>query len=368
MIAVFMAQWMKERRSPLLLLAFCGISILLTLMFGGLSVGSKLEIGVFAETSMDRSTAGDWMDRLNGGTAIRFYDAEEKAARQAVREGRADAAVMLMEDDFRIVAGSGSRNARVVEQHVRSVYEERLVLEAAGERTGDPERLEAEVAGYLAAPPLSLSTVNLDGGEWIRYRMDMQLLFGFTLFMAIFTIGFKVNAIAAERVSGIWNRVILSPVTKIQMYAGHLLYSLIIGTLQITVVLALFRYAFGYEMKGAFLSLAVVSLAFSFTMVAVAMLFSGFVRTPEQFTAIFMSIIPIIPMLSGVYFPPGTISHPAFLAAAELMPLTHALRATLDIAVYDAPFTQWLPSLAKLLLTGVLLMGIGINLMERRTG
>ncbi|MGG4095273.1 hypothetical protein [Paenibacillus lautus] len=137
-----------------------------------------------------------------------------------------------------------------------------------------------------------------DGGELVRHDMGLQLLFGFSLFLVMFTVGFKVNTITKDKASGVWNRLILSPVRKTEMYMGHLLYSSLIGVLQ----------------------------------------------SPEQFGTLFPSIIPIMPLISGGYMPPGTITNPILLGIAEVIPLTHAMKALTGIAVYGYGIADlWLP-------------------------
>ncbi|RJE86896.1 hypothetical protein D3P07_17085 [Paenibacillus sp. 1011MAR3C5] len=51
----------------------------------------------------------------------------------------------------------------------------------------------------------SVRTAGLAGND-----MSIQLFFGFTLFLAMFTIGFKINSVMEEKAFGIWNRVNLS--------------------------------------------------------------------------------------------------------------------------------------------------------------
>ncbi|MGO4790349.1 ABC transporter permease [Paenibacillus sp. 2KB_20] len=93
---------------------------------------------------------------------------------------------------------------------------------------------------------MRLQSESQDGGELVCHDMGLQLLFGFSLFLVMFTVGFKVNTITKDKASGVWNRLILSPVRKTEMYMGHLLYSSLIGVLQIIMVL-IFRYGFGFS-------------------------------------------------------------------------------------------------------------------------
>src|SRR5690606_29198048 len=104
-----------------------------------------------------------------------------------------------------------------------------------------------EVNDVLENPPIQVDTLSLSGDELPSYNMGMQLLFGFALFIAMFTIGFKVNGVNADKVNGIWNRMILSPVSKTNMYVGHLLYSYCIGLFQMVIVFLIFRYMMKYD-------------------------------------------------------------------------------------------------------------------------
>ncbi|MFD3257558.1 ABC transporter permease [Paenibacillus lentus] len=364
---IFLAQWMKERRSPILVLAFCGLSILATLVFG-LGMDNKIKIGVFPSQGMATSVVEPWIERLNESDAIEFFLQDEQKARSEVRGGRADAALQLMESDYRLIASIDNPNVQIVEQHVRTVFIEELQLRAAAEHAKDPESFRQEVDRYLERPPISVELRAADGSELARYDMGLQLLFTFTLFLATFTVGFKVNAITMEKASGIWSRMILSPIRKSEMYLGHLVYSMMIGFMQIVVVFLLFRYVIGFDMGNNFGMLILIAALYTLTIVAFCILIAGMVRTPEQFNMVFPSLIPIMPILSGGYMPPGTITNKFLLLISEVFPLKHALDALTGIAIYDKGWLDIFPSIAKLCIIGVICMGLGINLMERRRG
>ncbi|MCQ6560213.1 ABC transporter permease [Paenibacillus mendelii] len=362
---IFMAQWMKEKRSPIMILAFCGLSILATLLFGTGS-DSKMQIGVFPAEGAGDTAAEEWLDLLNKGDAVEFVMQDELQAHSEVREGRADAALQLMENDYRIIAAIDNPNVQLVEQQVHTVFVEELQLRAAEAYKKDTSAFRTEVETYLKHPPITVQSQTTEGSQLIKYNMSLQLLFTFTLFLVMFTIGFKINSITMEKVSGIWSRVILSPVRKSEMYMGHLMYSAMIGFAQIAAVFLLFRYAFGFNLGDQFGMLLLIAAMYSMTIVALSMLLTGMVRTPEQFNAVFPSVIPIMPLLSGAYMPPGTITNEFLLTISELFPLKHALDAMIDIAIYNAGWPDVFLSVAKLCMIGVICMGIGINLMERR--
>jgi len=365
MAPILLSQWMKDKRNPWMIIMFIGLSILATLMFGA-NVDSKIKIDIFTEDGLVDESEAKWIELLNQNDTFEFRIQDEQTAKKKVREGRADLAVKLVSDDYRIIAAMDTPYVQLADQHLRTVYERERQLRAAAANVQDEAKFREHVYAYMEKPPLRLQSESQGGGELVRHDMGLQLLFGFSLFLVMFTVGFKVNTITKDKASGVWNRLILSPVRKTEMYMGHLLYSSLIGVLQIIMVLLIFRYGFGFNLGDQYGLLLLVIVIYTLTIVALSMLLVGILQSPEQFGTLFPSIIPIMPLISGVYMPPGTITNPILLGIAEVIPLTHAMTALTGIAVYGNGIADlWIP-ISKLLLIGVLCMGIGINLMERR--
>ena len=192
---------------------------------------------------------------------------------------------------------------------------------------------------------------------------------GFTLvelLVAMFIAGFKVNAVTHDKVAGIWNRLILSPVTKTGMYLGYLLYSFCVTFLQTLVVLLLYRYVLNFDLGERFGLVAAVTAVFAFAMISLAMFIAGFITKPEQFYSIYSSAIPLIPLISGAYMMPGTMNVPVLNVIADLFPLSHAMDALMSLVVHDAGWRDILMPVSVMLLLGVVYMGLGINMVERR--
>ncbi|MFB5660265.1 ABC transporter permease [Alteribacillus sp. HJP-4] len=364
MKSIFLAQWMKDRRNPTLVVMFCALSVIATLLFS-MNSGSKIHVYVFPEDSLTLTETEEWLDILNDNDTFMFQEVEEEQARTDVSEGRRSAAVQLMKEDYRIFSAMEDPNAQLVEQYVQAVYTEELQLRTAELAAPDPEEFRKEVQERMEDPGLTVETQSPDGGALVEHNMGTQLLFGFTMFLVMFTVGFKVNAISLEKATGLWDRVILSPVTKWKMYSGHLAYTFLIGMLQIVIVFLIFLFGFGYDIGDRFGVLMIIAACFTLTMTAFTMLISGLLRTQEQFMMVFPSVIPLMPLISGVYMPPGFIDNDVMLFVAEFIPLTHAMEAMMGTTLYDYGFSELLLPLAKLMLIGAVCMGVGINLMER---
>src|SRR5690606_21596868 len=154
-----------------------------------------------------------WETLLNANSEMTEYVIkEEEVARQEVIEGKSDVAVHVMENDYRLITASNMPKILIIEQHVQQVFTEEAHLQAAVAGSGEISELRQDVNDYLDAPPLNVITEDTKGENLLNHDMGIQLLFGFTLFIAMFTIGFKVNGIPADKINGIWNRLILSPV------------------------------------------------------------------------------------------------------------------------------------------------------------
>jgi len=364
MLAVWYSQLTKERRYPLLTLSFIGLSVLAVVIFG-LGADGRMKVGVFASEGVEAAEVSSWLAQLNENSPFDFETRDEGIIRREVAEGRATAAVMLLPGGYRIVAAVDDYNVDLIENHVRGVFERELALQAAAERAGDPAAFDRRVRELLAGPAFTLETRTPGGGEFVPYDMRLHLMFGFSMFLVLFTIGFKILAINLEKTSGIWNRMILSPTRKTGMYMGHLTYAAGVGFFQMLVVYVIFLFVFDFPIGGRFGELLLVNALYVAAAVAIAMLFSGLTRPPEQFKMIYPTVVPIMPLISGAYMPPGTITNEFLVTLAQLFPLTHAMDAFMGIALYDVGWSELFAPLAKMLLITVVCMGVGINLVER---
>jgi len=365
MWSIFMTQFAKDRRSPVVVLLFIGLSIILTLLFARSTQGPT-SIMIFSEEINSEQIEAKWAELLNDGrTYYHFKIHDAKLARQHVQTGQSQVAVKLMENDYRIIAVSDSSTVQQVEQYVHKVFEQELLIQSLSS-SNDLNETREQVGRYMADPPFRITKQMVDGNEVTQHNMGIQLLFAFTLLVSLFVAGFKVNAVTNDKASGIWNRLILSPVSKTSIYSGYLLYSFCMTFFQISVVLIIFRYVLNYDLGNQFSLVIGIIATFSFSIISLAMLITGFVSKPEQFYAIYPSIIPLIPLVSGAYMMPGTMDNPILTFVADLFPLAHAMDALMQVVIYDAGLNDIVLPLAFMLLLGVLYMGIGINLVERK--
>lgn len=369
MWSIYMAHLAKDRRNPVVLLLFIAASIAMTLMFAGSSQGPST-IALFSEEENAEEVEERWLKLLNQeGSYFHFERMDAQAAREQVQTGRSSVAIRLMEHDYRLIAAFDSPTIQQVDQYVSKVFTRQLQMEALSDSgDSDAKALRESVSAYMENAPYRMAKQDASGNGISSHNMGTQLLLAFTMLLAMFTAGFKINGVTQDKVSGIWSRLILSPVTKTRMYAGYLFYSFCITFFQIAVVLLIFQYVLGYDLGDRFGLIIGIAAVFTFSIISLAMLITGFVSKPEQFYSIYPSTIPLIPVISGAYMMPGTMDHPVLTFLADLFPMSHAIESMMKVVNEGAGLLDVALPVTIMLLIGVVYMGIGINLVERKGG
>lgn len=365
MISVFLAQLAKERRNPLILILLIFASIGMTIVFTG-GTQAPTTVAIFSEEDNAKTIEEKWEELLNAEGNMRFVITEPEVAREDVQQGRTDLAIKLLEHDYKLIMSSELPTIHYVDQYVRKVFEKEAFIHEAILQSSNPVDLRSNIESKLDQPFMEIDVASITGDDFSSYDIGTQLMFAFTLLVTMFVIGFRVNNVLKDKVYGLWDRMILSPISKTSMYTGYMTYAFFIGFVQTIIVLLVFKFILNYDIGDRLDLLIIIIAFFTFSMVSIATLITGFIKKPELFYAIYPSIIPIIPLISGAYMVPGTINNSVLTFIGELFPLSHAMDAILDVVMYEATLQDIMQSLVIMLLIGVVAMGIGINLFERK--
>ncbi len=366
MLAILKVQLQQLKANPSTMLLMIALTVLFAVAMGANAV-TNVTVYTFHDPKLSSADAEAWLERLNRSETFEFVlDAEAKAI-DRVTEGKAEFAMRLLPDDYRLItAVEGSANLQALTHYVGTVYEEELTIRAA-EASAGGSSLRGELEERLASPALRVASSEVATEEDFKYDARVQAVFGFALFFSIYTIAFSVNALLQEKRSGVWNRVILSPVSKTSMYVGHLANSFLAGYVQIAVVFALFRYVFDFPVGDSFGTLLVLIGVYTFAIVALGLLLAGLVRTPQQMSVLIPIVAVSSAMIGGAYWPIEIVTNSALLALAKVIPVTYGMEALKGVAYYGYTWSELLRPVSYLLLIGVVCMGVGINLIERRS-
>lgn len=366
MKSVYLLQWQRFRRAPIMALSFFVMTIIFVAALAGSNPAERPAILAYADDSLAPSKAEDWVASLNSAEEFEFQLMNEKEAREMVSAGDASLAVRLMDADYRIVLAADDMSRFVLEAFLNRKYREELRLQQLEQQAAGGD-IRADAAAEMEEPALQIVTSTLEGIDEFKYDNQLQLLFGMTLFFSVYTIMFSLMKIVEEKKLGTWNRLILSPAAKWEIYLGHLSYSFTIGYLQIMMIFLLFQYVFKFDIGDRFGAILLIIACYTFAIVALSMLVMSLVSRPQQLQAVVPIIATGMAMIGGAFWPIELVSNELLLAISKILPITYGLDALKGVAIYDRGWQDLSEPISILLLFGVACMGIGINLMERRT-
>lgn len=330
----------------------------------GKSSFTKVEVPVYS--SLPEEEVNSIIDDLNKGDAFEFIVEDEKEVKNKVAAGSAEAGVLLEGSSFTLFQVGNTENFHLINQHMERYYLKRLKEKAVIDLAADSNKALEKITEVNGNQLFQLSVASFsDENQWV-YDPGLQSLFGFALFFSIYTVAFNVVEILREKQLGIWDRLILSSTSKIEMYVGNLLYCFLIGYIQIALIFVVFKYGAGVDFYGSFGKTLILIIPYLFSIVALSIFLTGIVKTIGQFNALVPLISVSFAMLGGAYWPIEIITSDTLLTISKAIPITYGMELLKGATISGLSYSELLYPISILILMGVVMMGIGIRLMERR--
>lgn len=330
--------------------------------FMGKSTYTEVRVPVFS--SLPEKELTEILDELNKSDSFEYVIESEEKVKNKVADGSVEAGVSLEKDTFTLFHAGQTENYYLVNQDLNSFYLKRVREDAVQEAGGIQALDTLDNATENPYIEVSISAYK-DNNQWV-YDPNLQTLFGFTLFFSIYTVAFSVVEILREKQSGIWDRYILSPTSKFEMYAANLVYSFLIGYVQIALIFMVFKFGAGVNFYGSFGKTLILIIPYLFTIVALSMFIAGLVKTIAQFNALIPLLSVSFAMLGGAYWPIEIVSSELLLSISKAIPITYGMEVLKGATISGLSYSDLLYPISILVLMGVVLMGIGIRLMEAR--
>ncbi|MCA1039471.1 ABC transporter permease [Bacillus infantis] len=329
----------------------------------GQSAFVKIEIPIYS--SADGSNE-EIMEELNDGDTFSFVLQTEDEAKKKVAEGNAEAAVELGQSSYVIYHAGASQNLQLLNQYIGRYYMKSVQEQQIVQLADDPAAAEKVLREAEKEPAFQLGLSSFNQKDTAEYSQPLQSLFGFTLFFSIYTVAFTVAEILRDKQSGLWDRFILSPTSKAEMYLANLLWSFLIGYIQIVFVFLVFKFGAGIDFNGRFGTVLIAVIPYLFSIVALSIFLTGLVKTMSQFNSIIPLISVSFAMLGGAYWPIEIVSSELLVGVSRFIPITYGMEMMKGAVVSGRSITDMLYPVAILLLMGVILMGLGIRMIEKR--
>ncbi len=322
----------------------------------GSSANEKIEVSVFH--SMEQKEVNTILQKLNQSDTFHFVEESEEKVKNKVAEGKSEVGIELKRNEYTLYYAGETQNVSLIDHYVSRYYEKKLQQSALNELSGKNGKTKID-------PVFKLKISSFNDSKPV-YNQKLHSIFGFTLFFVIYTVAFTVVEILRDKQNGIWDRLILSSTAKSKLYLGNLLYSFLVSYVQMIFIFLVFRFVVGVDFNGRFLFVLLAVIPYLFAIVSLCILLTGLVKTMGQYNAIIPLVSVSFAMLGGAYWPLEIVSSDMLINMSKVIPLTYGMEILNGIVLGGLSFSDLLLPIAVLLLMGVLMMGIGIRLIEKR--
>ncbi len=369
MIGILFAKFRMTLRNPWTFVIMTAMSIGFALILGGNNQENTIQVPIYAEDeAIHESIIGE---TIEASDIFVFNRMSKEELTEQIENGKAEVGVILQENNFQIHVGVDSPNVNMLNQTIQDAYElrdqhERILQAANADSDLEKEKVSNELETAMDSPIFTIEKSNFKGSDTFIYDSTFQSLFGFTLFFVIYTIAYNVLPILLEKSEGIWDRMILSPLRKWEMYVANLIYSFVTGYLQVLIIFFIFRYVVGVDFNGNFMEACLLIIPYVFSIVALSVLLTAIVKNVQHFNAVIPIVSVSTAMIGGAYWPLEIVESPILIALSKLNPITYGMEVLNGVAVYGYPLEELLFPISILILMGVVMTGIGIHLMEKR--
>jgi ABC-2 type transport system permease protein len=301
--------------NPIILMLILGYSLSQTLT--GINLGV-----VVTNDSLIQEGVLDHLKSLD--TFSLTYLASESDARKLIYEGRINGAVVLGDDEIDLILdGTSPQVASTVTGAV-----------GAG--------LQAVSAQILSQLPGSSQLPRVNSYYVYGYDLEAKDALGAALLgIAIFFLTFLNTAIAflRERVQGTLEKVLSSPLSRIEMVAGYILGFSFVSIAQASMTFIVLVIGFKVPMQGSLVAVLVVVILLSAGSLSFGAFLANFVSSEYQI----MQLNPVVSfpqiLLSGAWFPLQSI--PDWLRPlAYVLPLTYSTDALKSVLLKGASFAD----------------------------
>lgn len=365
MINVLRIKFLLLKRKPSALIAITIIICLYAYLIGN---GQQTKQPIAIHSTLSEEMTKRVLTELESAGNYEFTIYSEDKATELVETGRVDVAILLQEAGYKLLVAVDFMDSKFAQHELDRVY--RQVVQNDAMIKAFPTDLQDEVTSAIAvaktAPSFDIQYTNFANEKGFKFDSGLHTLFGFALFMVIYTVANGVNHIVMERRNGIWNRLTVSRISKWEVYTANLAYAFLLGYLQIVLVFCIFYFGVGVEFYGGFVASLIAVIPYLLCIVALSIFIASVTNTPSKFNTAMAFIAVPFAMLGGAYWPLEIVTSKVILALSYISPITYGLEILKGVTINASSYVELLQPLSLLLFMTVVFMGIGISVLERK--
>ncbi len=302
----------------------------------------------------------DLLERTSG-IEVRLVASEETARRQVRDTGVAGAVILPTNLTHDALAGIGVPVQVVVGGIQPGLYGP--VVEATRAAIAALPETAGGVLG-LPSPPVTIEPVPLDGGLDLK-GLDYNAPVLVTVFTFLFTFMLTSVSFLRERSSGTLERLMASPVSRLEVLTGYLLGFIGFAMAQAIIILGYAIWVLEVRVAGS-IWLVLLVLAIEVTgVVNLGITLSFYARNELQV----IQFIPLVLLpqvfLGGLWWPVQTL-WPPLRYLSQVFPITHAGVALREVMVGGAGLVDIGERMLALLAFAAAMMAIGVLALRKQ--
>ncbi|MEA5453699.1 ABC transporter permease [Sinomonas sp. JGH33] len=342
-------------------------SIVLTIALGGVFGGGKSDSPVTIPVAASGTQAEAVAQTITSIPGITWRATNADDAKAAVDQGKSIGAVLVSRDgkgiDF-YEDPSQLTNAQLLygqisaALHASHAASQAARLGQAVKSSGNPqaEALAESVANEQGVSLTTSRAGNRDSSA--QPTAAEQYIPGFTVAFLFFIASTIAQYLFMERERGTLRRLLTSPVSRSSILAGKLLPTILIGFVQVVVIFAVGRLAFGMTL-GSPAALFLVTCAAVAAANGFGLMITSLSKTQAQATGLATLLVFTLATVAGCYVPLSLM--PGFMQSIALAtPQGWAMQAYQSIIMKGADSLEILPSVGVLVAFSLAFFGIGL--------
>lgn len=217
------------------------------------------------------------------------------------------------------------------------------LLEAATSVGADSELDEESIREAMSRKnPLGLDA-RFAGRKPIPVGYNLSLPGNLVMYLMLNLMIFGGAGIAAERRSGVLRRMSISPISKGQLLAGKLLGLIFLGCVQIGVLIALGRFAFGLNIGENLPGILLTLVVLSWVAGSIGLMIGFLIKAEEKVVGLSLMVALPLGALGGCWWPIEIVSD-SLQKVALFLPTGAALKALHQLITFGGDISSiWGP-------------------------
>lgn len=360
----------------------------LTAIFGASLGGYRPKVLIVDEDKSGYSET--FVNELRANNGFSFKESDMKNAAEEVEEGKALTALVIREGFDEEIKGGQKVSLGVIK-----IKDDTLILTLQKLASGIALKMAGGVriaditADFIHAQKPEISKQEIRDSSYrnimeswkykkpmgvVSYAAEVETngsydslkhsMIGFSIFFSMYTMVFGIGTILSDRQYKTWQRMLISPVSKVSILGGSMVVAYITGAIQIGVLIICGKYLLGIDWGNSMAGIFMVAGAFVFSVTSMGLMLSGVVKTQAQLSSVAPVVLTSTSMLGGCMWPLEIVNSKLLLFLAELTPQKWAMQGMESIASNGMGIEAAVMPTIVLLAMGMLFFGVGVKIMK----